>query len=647
MAPSLFARVLVPFDFTPAAEAALRAAAPLVADAGGDLTVLHVIAPFYPLRDLATEPGRLDAAALEARVLDRLESRVAALLGDAPVHCVVTTGNPGHRIVDAAAGMSCIVMPTTGRTGAAHALIGSTAERVVRFATTPVLVLPAPKRRAAAPAVRPAATRTRRLGLAVLLLLAGTARAGALGMEGPFGSQWTLKGSDRVRTEFSGWFDPAATTGPGSNADYVFVHNRFRLGVDVQLAPFEAYVEYQNTVLGAVPENGGGPGGVYYANTARATQVGNWVRQAWLRWSHECHDGPRIEATLGRQPYSDGAEATLTDPTLAWLQRWRVSERLIGPFDYTASGRAFDGLVAKVQQGPFDLTGMALQPTSGGYETDAGRNISEITMGGLALTLRDRPPLAGTSARLFWFYYDDNRPEHDDVVVLDNRPFAVRAADTENVVVQTYGLDLLHVRPLGPGRLDVVAWGAGQFGDWQQLEHSAGAFGVEGGYQFPDLWGQPWARIGYFRSSGDPDPDDDVHETFFQMLPTARLYAQTPFYNLMNSGDAFLQFLLKPCADLGLRSEFHWLQAVDTADFVYSGGGATKEDTLFGYAGLPSGGAGHQDLAYLLDLGITYQPKPYLLVYAYYGHAFGQDVIRANYADTQLDYGYVEVTLTF
>ena len=34
-----------------------------------------------------------------------------------------------------------IVMPSHGRTGLAHLLIGSTAERVVRFSHCPVLVL--------------------------------------------------------------------------------------------------------------------------------------------------------------------------------------------------------------------------------------------------------------------------------------------------------------------------------------------------------------------------------------------------------------------------------------------------------------------------------------------------------------------------
>lgn len=158
---TLFSHVLVPHDFTAAADRAVTVAVELAGSAGGEVTVLHVIAPFYPLRDLTYAPHVLDAPALEARVLSRLERHVAPFGGERGVRCIVTTGNPGQRIVQAAEGASCIVMPTAGRTGAAHALIGSTAERVVRLSPVPVVVLPgarrAPRSRAARGKRRPRA----------------------------------------------------------------------------------------------------------------------------------------------------------------------------------------------------------------------------------------------------------------------------------------------------------------------------------------------------------------------------------------------------------------------------------------------------------------------------------------------------------
>ena len=80
-------------------------------------------------------------------MLAKLERHVTALLGPSAARCAVTTGNPGQRIVAVGGKASCIVMPTSGRTGAAHALVGSVAERVVRFSTVPVLILPNPRKR--------------------------------------------------------------------------------------------------------------------------------------------------------------------------------------------------------------------------------------------------------------------------------------------------------------------------------------------------------------------------------------------------------------------------------------------------------------------------------------------------------------------
>jgi nucleotide-binding universal stress UspA family protein len=56
---------------------------------------------------------------------------------------VVRVGVPYVEIVDAAIETKCdlLVIPTHGRTGLKHYLLGGTAERVVRHATCPVLVV--------------------------------------------------------------------------------------------------------------------------------------------------------------------------------------------------------------------------------------------------------------------------------------------------------------------------------------------------------------------------------------------------------------------------------------------------------------------------------------------------------------------------
>src|SRR3712207_7868095 len=52
----------------------------------------------------------------------------------------------------------------------------------------------------------------------------------------------------------------------------------------------------------------------------------------------------------------------------------------------------------------------------------------------------------------------------------------------------------------------------------------------EGGFQpaGPLARVKAWVRAGYFRGSGDGDAADDRHHTFFQVLPTPRIYARFP-----------------------------------------------------------------------------------------------------------------------
>ena len=70
---------------------------------------------------------------------------------------------------------------------------------------------------------------------------------------------------------------------------------------------------------------------------------------------------------------------------------------------------------------------------------------------------------------------------------------------------------------------------------------------------------QPWIRAGYFRGSGDDNPTDTRNGTFFQVLPTPRIYARMPFYNLMNLEDVFGSLSLG-VARVSLRAEIHGLR---------------------------------------------------------------------------------------
>ena len=120
-------------------------------------------------------------------------------------------------------------------------------------------------------------------------------------------------------------------------------------------------------------------------------------------------------------------------------------------------------------------------------------------------------------------YYDDWRP----IVKTDSRPLAARRTDLNNIRIATFGGHHLSAVNTKVGALDFLIWGVGQTGRWGRLDHRAYAVDFEAGIQpaiLPKL--KPWFRGGYTKGSGDGNPNDQSHGTFFQILPTPRPFAR-------------------------------------------------------------------------------------------------------------------------
>ena len=476
----------------------------------------------------------------------------------------------------------------------------------------------------------------RRLALLALLLIANVAEA-QLQTDGPFDSVVRLELSDRLRYERVDWFRTAPTSAI-RDYDYGFFANRLQVGLRVTRDPVELFVQYQNSLLTSLPTNGPGPGGSYYTNTPQVNQEKGILRNAWLRWKRPFGaDGVSVQA--GRQLFRDGLEAPATDATLLWLQKNRIAERLVGPFDYTHVGRSFDGAQLSIDNAAVNVTGFGFVPTWGGFEINGNREL-EIGIAGVSANVKALEALPGTSGRLFGLWYRDRR----DLVPVDNRPLATRQADGGDIEIYTLGANLTHVRPVGPGKLDLLAWAVTQFGDWQSQSQESWAYALEVGFQLPDVWSQPWLRVGFDQSSGDSDPFDDQHESFFQVLPTARAYAQFPFYNLMNNRDLFGQLILRPHPIVTVLATTHWLRVSEKNDFLYSGGGATS-NSVFGYGGTATGG--RNGIGTMVDLSVSVQAHEHLTVSGYYAHVFGCGMIDQAFEGSDASYAYIEATISF
>jgi len=143
-APAPYRCVLVPTDFSDDSAAAVSWARAVVAKTGGKLVLLHA----YDLPSIALTGRALAAASVEKSLHDSARERLAGIresLRGTNTETLLSGARPDPAIFDAiaSAGADLVVMGTRGRTGLAHVLMGSTAERVIRRAHVPVVTVKA------------------------------------------------------------------------------------------------------------------------------------------------------------------------------------------------------------------------------------------------------------------------------------------------------------------------------------------------------------------------------------------------------------------------------------------------------------------------------------------------------------------------
>jgi nucleotide-binding universal stress UspA family protein len=137
-------KILVPFDFSPGADAALAWAADLQRTSGaGPIQMMHA----FNSRPPGTADLPLDVLVPnvdETGGLVRTMKEAAARCGaEATAKVVSQPSAVGDIILDAARGHDAelIVMGTHGRTGLRRLVVGSVAEHVLRHADCPVVIV--------------------------------------------------------------------------------------------------------------------------------------------------------------------------------------------------------------------------------------------------------------------------------------------------------------------------------------------------------------------------------------------------------------------------------------------------------------------------------------------------------------------------
>jgi nucleotide-binding universal stress UspA family protein len=138
-------RILVPIDFSHHADAAMAYASALAVPLGATLHLLHVVEDPLAAGVWSSEVYTAEIAGLQVNLVRDAERQLReyATAKDPSIATSVRSGPVAREIIACAKDQAfdLIVMGTHGRTGLAHAVLGSVAERVVRLAPCPVLTL--------------------------------------------------------------------------------------------------------------------------------------------------------------------------------------------------------------------------------------------------------------------------------------------------------------------------------------------------------------------------------------------------------------------------------------------------------------------------------------------------------------------------
>lgn len=142
--------ILVPLDFSELSTSALRSAQQMARLFQGTITPFHSYLPLnevdggpYMFGGMGSTSTAIDdyeeiESSLHSRLVELAEENVEpSFLGDP----LISIGNPAQAIIEEAKDFHMIVMSTHGRTGFSRFFLGSVAEKVLRMAHLPVLIV--------------------------------------------------------------------------------------------------------------------------------------------------------------------------------------------------------------------------------------------------------------------------------------------------------------------------------------------------------------------------------------------------------------------------------------------------------------------------------------------------------------------------
>lgn len=433
-----------------------------------------------------------------------------------------------------------------------------------------------------------------------------------------------VKTSFDLRLRWEGFDTPARSA--VADRTYNLGLARARFGVDAKWTKWTLHGMLQGAAVGGIPDNAAFAAGPTYA---AANDGADGVAVLGLAELNASYTSGGFKAVIGRQPYADGNEVATGVAHLDAVKKRRLSDRLVGVFEWPNVGRRFDGASFGYGSGGAHLAGFALRPLDGAFDhKDAFEELHGVSVYGLTLTGRYGAWIPGAEVRTFLVGYQDDRR-------------AARLVAGGDLDVLTGGASLL----AGNDAWDLLLWGVLQRGDWGVSDQEAWAYLFDLGRRFPGLPGKPSVHLALEQSSGDEAPGGD-HSTFFNVLPTNhKFYGSMDYLAFSNLRDLYLETLASAGEKAKIRFALHDFALTEATDAWYGGSGAYEESS-FGYpARLPvSGRYPAKDLGTEADLEFTWTGPRGLLLGVGGGRFWGGRAAEAFLpAESDGSWTYVEL----
>lgn len=434
-----------------------------------------------------------------------------------------------------------------------------------------------------------------------------------------------LKLEHELRLRWEGTDSPSATAARDSS--YELLHARYRLALEWGSTRIQLRTVLQGAASFDVPIDAAFGSGAAYASANPGDPNPQNAAIAELALIYK---SGRSRWTLGRQAFSEGAETPTGLASLDQVKRRRLSERLIGGWDWVNVGRRFEGLRLDLDPTPAaHWTAFVLRPLAGGMNFGtAFDRLDGMKIAGLSATAVYGKTFAHAEPRLFAFDYRDDRP-------------AASAAAGGPIEIRTLGTSWL----FGNETSDLFVWVAAQHGDWGSSPHRAWGAVLEAGRTIrarPRLV----VRGGLAHASGDSQPGGD-HETFHNLLPTNhKFYGSIDYLGFQNLRNYYLELSLGLGERWKLRGEILRYDLVELGDAWYSGSGAADDQNLGFPARRP---AAHDfpshELGYELDLEARLELAAGVAVEVGLAHFAGGEAAGAVLpVDEDGTWGYVQVS---